>query len=54
MVREKPDVTICLINERIQSQFAYNLSYQKSWKAKQQALVKVFDDWDKSYEMLLR
>ena len=53
-VKEKPDVPICLIIERIRSQFAYNVSYRKAWKAKQQAIVKVFGDWDKSYEMLPR
>ena len=51
MAREKPNVPICLIIERIRSQFAYNVSYQKVWKEKQQAIV---GDWDKSYEMLPR
>ena len=30
------------------------MSYRKAWKVEQQAIVKVFGDWDKSYEMLPR
>ena len=47
-------VPIYLIIGRTRNQFAYNVSYRKVWKAKQQAIVKVFGDWDKSYEMLPR
>ena len=54
MVEKEPSVPISLIQERISGQFGYNVSYKKAWKAKQKAIVRVFGDWDESYEMLPR
>ncbi|KAH1214827.1 hypothetical protein GmHk_13G036103 [Glycine max] len=49
MIREDPSIKISLIQERINSQFAYKVSYKKAWLAKQKAIAIEYGDWDESY-----
>ncbi|KAL5184407.1 hypothetical protein HKD37_17G048115 [Glycine soja] len=52
MVREDPLIKISLIQERINSEFAYKVSYKKAWLAKQKAIAIEYGDWDESYAKL--
>ncbi|KAL5172891.1 hypothetical protein HKD37_16G045557 [Glycine soja] len=52
MIREDPSIKISLIQERINSQFAYKVSYKKAWLAKQKAIAIKYGDWDESYAKL--
>ncbi|KAH1206041.1 hypothetical protein GmHk_16G046597 [Glycine max] len=47
-----PSIKISLIQERINSQFAYKVSYKKAWLAKQKAIAIKYGDWDESYAKL--
>ncbi|KAH1209969.1 hypothetical protein GmHk_15G044362 [Glycine max] len=53
MIREDPSIKISLIQERINSEFAYKVSYKKAWLAKQKAIAIEYGDWDESYAKLL-
>ncbi|KAH1206390.1 hypothetical protein GmHk_16G046856 [Glycine max] len=39
MIREDPSIKVSLIQERINSEFAYKVSYKKAWLAKQKLVV---------------
>ncbi|KAH1190426.1 hypothetical protein GmHk_20G057977 [Glycine max] len=52
IIREDPSIKISLIQERINSQFAYKVSYKKAWLAKQKAIAIEYGDWDESYAKL--
>ncbi|KAH1214098.1 hypothetical protein GmHk_14G041906 [Glycine max] len=52
MIREDPSIKISLIQERINSEFAYKVSYKKAWLAKQKAIAIEYGDWDESYAKL--
>ncbi|KAL5128684.1 hypothetical protein HKD37_14G040884 [Glycine soja] len=52
MIREDPSIKNSLIQERINSQFAYKVSYKKAWLAKQKAIAIEYGDWDESYAKL--
>ncbi|KAH1241677.1 hypothetical protein GmHk_07G019202 [Glycine max] len=44
MIREDPSIKISLIQERINSEFAYKVSYKKAWLAKQKAIAIEYGD----------
>ncbi|KAL5158356.1 hypothetical protein HKD37_15G042855 [Glycine soja] len=46
------DLIVTCIVERINSQFAYKVSYKKAWLAKQKAIAIEYGDWDESYVKL--
>ncbi|KAH1253369.1 hypothetical protein GmHk_04G010058 [Glycine max] len=50
--KEDPSIKISLIQERINSEFAYKVSYKKAWLAKQKAIAIEYGDWDESYAKL--
>ncbi|KAL5134463.1 hypothetical protein HKD37_03G007619 [Glycine soja] len=52
MIREDPSIKISLIQERINNEFAYKVSYKKAWLAKQKAIAIEYGDWDESYAKL--
>ncbi|KAL5154495.1 hypothetical protein HKD37_19G053842 [Glycine soja] len=52
MIREDPSIKISLIQERINSEFAYKVSYKKAWLAKQKAIAIKYGVWDESYVKL--
>lgn len=52
MIREDPSIKVSLIQERINSQFAYKVSYKKAWLAKQKAIATEYGDRDESYAKL--
>ncbi|KAL5141982.1 hypothetical protein HKD37_09G025240 [Glycine soja] len=52
MIREDPSIKVSLIQERINNEFAYKVSYKKAWLAKQKAIAIEYGDWDESYEKL--
>ncbi|KAL5170571.1 hypothetical protein HKD37_11G032253 [Glycine soja] len=52
MIREDPSIKVSLIQERINSEFAYKVSYKKAWLAKQKAIAIEYDDWEESYAKL--
>ncbi|KAH1229135.1 hypothetical protein GmHk_10G028965 [Glycine max] len=52
MIREDPSIKISLIQERINSQFAYQVSYKKAWLVKQMAIAIEYGDCDESYAKL--
>ncbi|KAH1262587.1 hypothetical protein GmHk_02G005172 [Glycine max] len=53
MIREDPSIKVSLIQERINSEFAYKVSYKKAWLAKQKVIAIEYDDWEESYAKLL-
>ncbi|KAH1202725.1 Serine/threonine-protein phosphatase 7 long form [Glycine max] len=52
MIREDPSIKVSLIQERINSEFAYKVSYKKVWLAKQKAIALEYGDWEESYAKL--
>ncbi|KAL5161541.1 hypothetical protein HKD37_07G018811 [Glycine soja] len=52
MIREDPSKKISLIQERINSEFSYKVSYRKAWMAKQKAIAIEYGDWEESYAKL--
>ncbi|KAH1222064.1 hypothetical protein GmHk_12G035319 [Glycine max] len=44
MTREDPSIKVSLIQDRINSEFAYKVSYKKAWLTKQKAIVIEYDD----------
>ncbi|KAL5162649.1 hypothetical protein HKD37_07G019723 [Glycine soja] len=49
---EDPSIKISLIQERINSEFSYKVSYRKAWMAKQKAIAIEYGDWKESYAKL--
>ena len=52
MIREDPSIKVFLIQERINSEFSYKVSYKKAWMAKQKAIAIEYSDWEESYAKL--
>ncbi|KAH1257812.1 hypothetical protein GmHk_03G007691 [Glycine max] len=52
MIREDPSIKISLIQERINSEFSYKVSYRKAWMAKQKAIAIEYGNWEESYGKL--
>ncbi|XP_061373037.1 uncharacterized protein LOC133315423 [Gastrolobium bilobum] len=52
MVKEEPHVSISLIQEKIQNNYGFTISYRKARKDKQKAMAKIYGDWDQSYAYL--
>ena len=52
MIKEDPSIKISLIQERINSEFFYMVSYRKAWMAKQKAIAIEYGDWEESYAKL--
>ncbi|KAH1261728.1 hypothetical protein GmHk_02G004531 [Glycine max] len=46
------DLIVTCVVERINSEFAYKVSYKKAWLAKQKAIAIEYGDWDESYAKL--
>ena len=47
MIREDPSIKVSLIQEKINSEFAYKISYKKAWMARQKAIAIEYGDWEK-------
>ncbi|KAL5165282.1 hypothetical protein HKD37_18G050432 [Glycine soja] len=52
MIREDPSIKVSLIQERINSEFAYKVSYKKAWMTKQKAIAIEYGNWEESYAKL--
>ncbi|KAH1227855.1 hypothetical protein GmHk_10G027985 [Glycine max] len=52
MIREDPSIKVSLIQERINNEFFYKVSYKKAWMAKQKAIAIEYGDWEESYAKL--
>ncbi|KAH1197891.1 hypothetical protein GmHk_18G051567 [Glycine max] len=52
MIRKDPSIKVSLIQEMINSEFAYKVSYKKAWMAKQKVIAIEYDDWEESYAKL--
>ncbi|KAL5179820.1 hypothetical protein HKD37_01G001055 [Glycine soja] len=52
MIREDPSIKVSLIQERINIEFSYKVSYKKVWMAKQKTIAIEYGDWEESYAKL--
>ncbi|XP_058004075.1 uncharacterized protein LOC131180718 [Hevea brasiliensis] len=52
IVREQPNVKIGALQSEIKDKIGYMPSYRKTWKARHDAIIKIFGDWDESYGRL--
>ena len=52
IIREDPSIKVSLIQERINSEFIYKVSYKKAWMVKQKAIAIEYGDWEESYAKL--
>ncbi|KAL5165723.1 hypothetical protein HKD37_18G050802 [Glycine soja] len=52
IIREDPSIKIYLIQERINSEFSYKVSYRKAWIAKQKAIAIEYGNWEELYAKL--
>ncbi|RYQ93477.1 hypothetical protein Ahy_B09g099752 [Arachis hypogaea] len=52
LVEVDPSIKVKSIIAEVQSKFNYIVSYHKAWLAKQKSIVKVFGDWEVSYQSL--
>jgi len=52
IIREDPSIKVSLIQERINSEFAYKVSYKKAWMTKQKVITIEYGDWEESYAKL--
>ncbi|KAL5185418.1 Glutaredoxin-C6 [Glycine soja] len=48
MIREDSSIKVSLIQESINSGFAYKVSYKKAWMAKQKVIAIEYGDWEES------
>ena len=54
MIREDPSIKVSLIQERINNEFVYKVSYKKAWLAKQKAIAIEYDHDTRSRETWFR
>ena len=52
MIRKDPSIKVSLIQEGINNEFAYKVSYKEAWMAKQKAIALEYDNWEESYAKL--
>ena len=52
MIREDTSIKVSLIQERINNEFAYKVSYKKAWMAKKKTIAIECSDWKESYAKL--
>jgi len=52
MIREDTSIKVSLIQERINNEFAYKVSYKKAWMSKQKVIAIEYGDWEESYAKL--
>lgn len=51
-MKAKLDLTPGQIQDRIKDMLHLNISYSKAWHARTKALIRIFGDWEKSYQTL--
>ncbi|XP_057546226.1 uncharacterized protein LOC130825165 [Amaranthus tricolor] len=54
MVRVDPAFKVKSIVNFVKNKYGFAITYKRAWLAKNKAITKVFGDWDKSFEELLR
>ncbi|KAF7810963.1 uncharacterized protein G2W53_031939 [Senna tora] len=54
LVTEAPHTPVKSIRTMMNSEFGYNISYKKAWRAKHKAIALAFGNWESSYAMLPR
>ncbi|KAL5190441.1 hypothetical protein HKD37_04G009878 [Glycine soja] len=52
MIREDSSIKKILIQERINNEFSYKVSYRKAWMAKQKMIAIEYGNWEESYAKL--
>ncbi|XP_057999349.1 uncharacterized protein LOC131178406 [Hevea brasiliensis] len=52
IVREQPNVKISALQAEIKDKVGYMPSYRKTWKARHDAIVKIFGGWEESFTRL--
>jgi len=53
MIREDLSIKVSLIQEKINNEFAYKVSYKKAWMTKQKVIAIEYGYWEESYAKLL-
>ncbi|XP_021598925.2 uncharacterized protein LOC110604952 [Manihot esculenta] len=54
LIEQQPDIKIAALQAEVRDKFGYEPSYQKTWKAKQKAIARLYGGWDESYGRLRR
>ena len=54
LIAADASITVSVLMAEIRSQYGYMVSYTKAWRAMQKAIVRVYGDWEKSYNELPR
>ena len=52
MIREDPSIKVSLIQERINNEFIYKVSYKKAWMVKQNVIAIEYGDCEEPYAKL--
>ena len=52
LVQANPAISVSVLVAEIRNRYGYMTSYRKAWIAKQKAIVRLYGDWDKSYNDL--
>ncbi|XP_021626971.1 uncharacterized protein LOC110625640 [Manihot esculenta] len=54
LIEQQPDIKIAALQAEVWDKFGYKPSYQKTWKAKQKEIARLYRGWDESYSRLRR
>ncbi|KAJ9675204.1 hypothetical protein PVL29_024234 [Vitis rotundifolia] len=54
VVQRDHTISIAALHQIVKDKFGYNLHYKRIWEAKRKAIIRIFDDWNESYQALPR
>ena len=47
-------ISTAALHHIVKDKFGYNVHYKRIWEAKRKTIIKIFGDWDESYQVLPR
>ncbi|KAL6317566.1 hypothetical protein AAG906_030319 [Vitis piasezkii] len=54
IVQSDHTISILALHQIVKDKFGYNVHYKRIWEAKRKAMIRIFGDWDESYQTLPR
>ena len=54
VVQSDHTISIAALHQIVKDKFGYNVHYKRIWEAKRKAMIRIFGDWDESYQTLPR
>ena len=54
VVQSDHTISIVALHQIMKDKFGYNVHYKRIWEAKRKTIIRIFGDWDESYQTLPR